>query len=166
MTRESHRYPAMFDFRSHNPFAARERAARARSAESGLITESEKGTCSSDPPQSPGASQARSSVTTDARQDLTGPTAVPKGRYRMVSDVGAGRFGNVCLAEDEATGHEVAIRFLPRGLAGVPHTVQTRPRMGGSIVETSAAHPALVRVLEIGDAENGHAFVAMELAQG
>src|SRR2546425_786366 len=113
----------MFDFRSHNPFAARERAARARSAESGLIPESEKGTCSSDPPQSPGASQARS-VTTDARQDLTGPTAAPKGRYRIVSDLGAGAFGNVCLAEDEATGHEVAIRFLPRALR--PHTVTIR----------------------------------------
>ena len=91
---------------------------------------------------------------------------MPKGRYRIVGDLGAGAFGNVCLAEDEATGHEVAIRFLPRGLAGAPPTVQTRPRMGGSIVETSAAHPALVRVLELGDAENGHAFVAMELAQG
>ncbi len=154
----------MFDFRSHNPFAARERAARARSAESGLITESEKGTCSSDPPQSPGASQARSSVTTDARQDLTGPTAAPKGRYRIVSDLGAGAFGNVCLAEDEATGHEVAIRFLPRGLAGMP--MPTRPRLGGAIVETSAAHAALVRVLELGDAENSHAFVVMELVQG
>src|SRR5437660_12523064 len=148
----------MFDFRSHNPFTARERAAGARSAKSGPITESERGTYSSDPPQSPGASQARSSVPTDAKQDLTGPTALPSGRYRIVSDLGAGAFGNVCLAEDEATGHEVAIRFLPRGLAGVPHTVQTR-RMGGSIVETSAAHPALVRVLELGDAENGHAFI-------
>jgi len=105
-------------------------------------------------------------VIRDATEGLPGPTAVPKGRYRIVGDLGAGAFGNVCLAEDEATGHEVAIRFLPRGLAGVPHTVQTRPRMGGSIVETSAAHPALVRVLELGDAENGHAFVAMELAQG
>jgi serine/threonine-protein kinase len=91
---------------------------------------------------------------------------VPKGRYRIVSDLGAGAFGNVCLAEDEATGHEVAIRFLPRGLAGVPDGAPTNPRMGASIVETSAAHPALVRVLELGDAENGHAFVAMELVQG
>jgi serine/threonine protein kinase len=104
-------------------------------------------------------------VTTDAKEDLTGPTAVPKGRYRIVSDLGVGAFGNVCLAEDEATGHEVAIRFLPRGLAGVPNGVQTRQRKG-SIVAASAAHPALVHVLELGDAENGHAFVAMELVQG
>jgi serine/threonine-protein kinase len=101
-------------------------------------------------------------VTTDAKEDLMGP----KGRYRIVSDLGAGAFGDVCLAEDEATGHEVAIRFLPRGLAGAPHASQTRQRTGGSIVSASTAHPALVRVLELGDAENGHAFVAMELVQG
>jgi eukaryotic-like serine/threonine-protein kinase len=102
----------------------------------------------------------------DAKEDLTGPTAMPKGRYRIVSDLGAGAFGNVCLAEDEATGHEVAIRFLPRGLAGVLNAAQRRQRTGESIVAASAAHPALVRVLELGDAENGHAFVAMELVQG
>jgi serine/threonine-protein kinase len=38
--------------------------------------------------------------------------------------------------------------------------------MGGSIVSASTAHPALVRVLELGDAENGHGFVAMELVHG
>jgi hypothetical protein len=102
----------------------------------------------------------------DAKEDLTGPTAMPKGRYRIVSDLGAGAFGNVCLAEDEATGHEVAIRFLPRGLAGALNAAQRRQRTGESIVAASAAHPALVRVLELGDAENGHAFVAMELVQG
>jgi serine/threonine protein kinase len=105
-------------------------------------------------------------VTGDVNENATGPTAMPKGRYRIVSDLGVGAFGNVCLAEDEATGHEVAIRFLPRGLAGVSNAAQTRQRTGGSIVAASAAHPALVRVLELGDAENGHAFVAMELVQG
>jgi serine/threonine-protein kinase len=105
-------------------------------------------------------------MTTVAREGLREPAAVPKGRYRIVRDLGAGAFGNVCLAEDEATGDEVAIRFLPRGLTGVPNAAQTRQRMGASIVSASTAHPALVRVLELGDAENGHAFVAMELVQG
>jgi hypothetical protein len=105
-------------------------------------------------------------VIQNATEGLTEPTTVPKGRYRIVSDLGAGAFGNVCLAEDEATGHEVAIRFLPRGLVSAPRTAPTMPRMGESIVAASAAHPALVRVLEFGDAENGHAFVAMERVQG
>src|SRR5713101_4498923 len=68
--------------------------------------------------KSTGTLQARGSVIRDATKGLTGPTAVPKGRYRIVSDLGVGAFGNVSLAEDEATGHEVAIRFLPRGLVG------------------------------------------------
>lgn len=89
-----------------------------------------------------------------------------QGRYRIVSELGAGAFGTVCLADDEATTHEVAIRFLPGGPAGVTNVMQALRRRGRSIVEVSAAHPALVEVLEFGEAENGQAFVAMEVAQG
>jgi len=119
-----------------------------------------------DRPQPPSTRQAASSGTGDVKKSLTEPAAGPNGRYRIVSDLGAGPFGNVCVAEDEATGHEVAIRLLPRGLAGAPHASQTRQRTGGSIVSASATHPALVRVLELGNAENGRGFVAMELARG
>jgi serine/threonine-protein kinase len=91
---------------------------------------------------------------------------VPKSRYRIVGDLGAGTFGNVSRAEDETTGQDVAIRFLPRGVARASHVTPTRQPTGGSIVVASAAHPALVRVLEFSEPENGHAFVAMELAQG
>ncbi|OLB49025.1 MAG: hypothetical protein AUH99_12395 [Candidatus Rokubacteria bacterium 13_2_20CM_2_70_11] len=110
----------------------------------------------------------------------TGPTARPfvesgdrapvglsvKGRYRIVRELGAGAFGSVCLAEDEATGHPVAIRFLPRALSGASDATQAVQRMGRAIVAASTAHPALVRVLEFGEAENGRAFVAMELVEG
>jgi serine/threonine-protein kinase len=89
-----------------------------------------------------------------------------QGRYRIVSELGAGAFGTVCLADDEATTHEVAIRFLPGGPAGVANVMQALRRRGRSIVEVSAAHPALVEVLEFGEAENGQAFVAMEVAEG
>jgi eukaryotic-like serine/threonine-protein kinase len=119
-----------------------------------------------DRPQPPSTRQAASSVTGDVKKNLTEPAAGPNGRYRIVSDLGAGPLGNVCIAEDEATGHEVAIRLLPRGLAGSPYASQTRQRTGGSIISASGTHPALVRVLELGNAENGHGFVAMELARG
>ncbi|TMA53495.1 MAG: serine/threonine protein kinase [Deltaproteobacteria bacterium] len=115
----------------------------------------------------------------DVNESPTGPTAVPsvdagdrapiglrvKGRYRIVSELGAGAFGTVCAAEDEATGHPVAIRFLPRALAG-PHAAQTIQRTGRSIVAASTGHPGLVRVLEFGEVENGRPFVAMELVEG
>ena len=89
-----------------------------------------------------------------------------KGRYRIVSELGAGAFGHVCLVEDETGGHEMAIRFLPRELADSFETTHMRRRPGPSIVEASSAHPALVRVLEFGKAEHGQTFVAMELAHG
>jgi serine/threonine protein kinase len=117
-------------------------------------------------------------VSREAKEDPTGKTAAASvevgdrapiglcvnGRYRVVSELGAGAGGNVCLAEDEATGHEIALRFLPRGLSGVPRAAQEKQRR--SIVSASTIHPALVRVLKFGEAENGHAFVAMELVQG
>jgi serine/threonine-protein kinase len=89
-----------------------------------------------------------------------------QGRYRIVSELGAGDFGTVCVAEDEATGHPVAIRLLPRGLAAAPQAGKAILRMGRSIVEASTAHRGLVRVLEFGEAENGRLFVAMELVEG
>jgi serine/threonine protein kinase len=120
----------------------------------------------SDRPQSPSPRPAEGRETGEVRESLTRPTVVPKSRYRIVGDLGAGAFGNVSRAEDETTGQDVAIRFLPRGVARASHAAPTRQPTGGSIVVASAAHPALVRVLEFSEPENGHAFVAMELAQG
>ena len=116
----------------------------------------------------------------NAKEGPTSPASVPrvepddrapigwriKGRYRIVGELGAGAFGTVCLAEDEATGHGVAVRFLPRGLACPSSAAQPVQPMGRSIVAASTADPALVRVLELGEAENGQAFVAMELVEG
>jgi len=65
-----------------------------------------------------------------------------QGRYRIVSELGAGAFGTVCLADDDATTHEVAIRFLS-GPAGVANAAQALRRRGRSLVEASTAHPAL-----------------------
>jgi len=100
----------------------------------------------------------------------SGPDNVPiglrvHGRYRIIGELAAGLFGTVCRAEDEATGHEVAVRLLPQGLFGPSH-VGARERKGDAIVAASAGHPALVAVLEFGQAENGRDFAAMELVEG
>jgi len=135
-------------------------AGRSRDEREHQRTEPE-GRLRSDRPQSPSPRPTEGRETGEVRESLTRPTVVPKTRYRIVGDLGAGAFGNVSRAEDETTGQDVAIRFLPRGVARAPHAAT-----GASIVVASAAHPALVRVLEFSEPENGHAFVAMELAQG
>src|SRR5437867_940634 len=94
-----------------------------------------------------------------------------KGRYRVVSELGTGVFGTVCLAVDETDGREIAIRFLPRELVDPSQPRPTRRRGDPSpadqaIVEASTAHSSLVRVLEFGEAETGQAFAAMELVHG
>lgn len=89
-----------------------------------------------------------------------------QGRYRIAGELGAGPFGTVCLAEDEATGHRVAIRLLPHALAGAPHASQPVRRVDRSIIAASTAHPGLARVLEFGEVEHGRPFVAMELVEG
>jgi serine/threonine-protein kinase len=89
-----------------------------------------------------------------------------KGRYRIYGELGAGPFGIVCLAEDEATGHQVAIRLLPRALAGALRAAQPVRRAARSIGAASKAHPGLARVLEFGEVEHGRPFVAMELVEG
>jgi eukaryotic-like serine/threonine-protein kinase len=94
-----------------------------------------------------------------------------KGRYRVMSELGTGVFGTVCLAVDETDGHEIAIRFLPRELVDLSRPRPTNRRADQSpahqsIVDASTAHPSLVRVREFGQAETGQAFAAMELVQG
>jgi serine/threonine-protein kinase len=89
-----------------------------------------------------------------------------KGRYRVISELGTGVFGTVCLAVDETDGHEIAIRFLPRELGDLSQPTHIKRRADPSIVVASTAHPTLVRVLEFGEAENGQAFAAMDLVHG
>src|SRR5262249_4161959 len=61
-------------------------------------------------PQSDRSRGARPSAgreTGEHRENVTRLATVPKGRYRIVGDLGAGAFGNVSLAEDETNGQEV-----------------------------------------------------------
>src|SRR5947199_1450102 len=119
-------------------------------------------------------------MSSDAQKGRVVPPAVPlvgadervtiglrvQDRYRIVSELGSGAFGTVCLAEDGVTAQRVAIRFLPRGVAAIPgvaRAVQSRAR---SLIAGSTADPRLVRVLEVGEAEPGRLFAVMELVEG
>src|SRR5213593_3525769 len=89
-----------------------------------------------------------------------------RGRYRVVSEIGAGAFGTVCVGENESTGHRVAIRFLPRNFATTPQASQAVLRMGRSIIAASTSHPAMARVLEFGELDGGRPFAVTEFVEG
>jgi serine/threonine protein kinase len=86
-------------------------------------------------------------------------------RYRIVSELGSGPFGPVYIAEDTTTGNPVAIRPLPHAAARA-RGGDVLERISPGIVAASAAHPALVRVLDTGRADSGRPFVVTEFVEG
>src|SRR5262249_42068422 len=89
-----------------------------------------------------------------------------QGRYRLVQEIGSGAFGTVWLAEGEATSHRGAVRFLPDGVTPAASIARPGPNVRGSSVPGLTAHPGLVRVLEVGEAEPGRPFVVTEFVEG
>jgi len=89
-----------------------------------------------------------------------------QGRYRIIREIGSGVFGTVWLAEDEATSHRVAVRFLPDGMTPATGIARSIRNVGESSVAGFMSHPGLVRMLELGEAEPGRSFVVTEFVEG
>jgi serine/threonine protein kinase/dipeptidyl aminopeptidase/acylaminoacyl peptidase len=83
--------------------------------------------------------------------------------YRVISKLGVGGMGEVYLAEDTRLGRRVALKVLPRELAGNP------ARKARLIHEARAAsslnHPNIVTLFDIGS-EGGIDFLVMEYVAG
>jgi serine/threonine protein kinase len=83
--------------------------------------------------------------------------------YRVISKLGVGGMGEVYLAEDIRLGRRVALKVLPRELAGDP------ARKARLIHEARAAsslnHPNIVTLYDIGS-EGGIDFLVMEYVAG
>jgi eukaryotic-like serine/threonine-protein kinase len=97
-----------------------------------------------------------------------GPLRGPRidERYRIVAELGSGALGTVWLAEDTVAGGRVAMRVVPHAAAGRARVAEIVERMSRSIGPASMAHPALVRVLDCGLADNGRAVIVTEFAEG
>jgi len=83
--------------------------------------------------------------------------------YQVISKLGEGGMGEVYLAEDTRLGRRVALKVLPRELAGDP------ARKARFIHEARAAsalnHPNIVALYDVGS-EGGIDFLVMEYVDG
>ena len=91
------------------------------------------------------------------------PGTVFAERYRIVSPIGRGGMGLVYRAEDLRLGQTVALKFLPKGMAGDParlsllHAEVRNARL--------ISHPNICRVYDISEHE-GRTFLSMEYVDG
>jgi predicted Ser/Thr protein kinase len=86
------------------------------------------------------------------------------GRYEIVSRLASGGMGEVYLARDQSLGRKVALKLLPRYL----NTDKDRLRRFELEARAASAlsHPNVCTVIEVGKAENGRHFIAMEYVEG
>jgi serine/threonine protein kinase len=91
------------------------------------------------------------------------PGTVLIERFRVLGLIGRGGMGEVYRADDLKLDHPVALKFLPKELAG------NRDRVDRLFSEVRLArqvsHPAVCRVWDVYEAD-GHTFLAMELVDG
>jgi len=91
------------------------------------------------------------------------PGMLLSNRYRIVTPVGEGGMGELYRAEDLRLGQTVALKFLPKTIAHIPHAwaqVEREVRIARQI-----SHPNVCRVFDIGESNDGP-FITMEFIDG
>ena len=87
-----------------------------------------------------------------------------EGRYRMIRLLGRGGMGDVYEALDEALGRPVAIKVLraDRGLDPDQRAQLYREARAAARI----SHPGVVEIYDVGDLDDGSAYLVMELVAG
>jgi serine/threonine-protein kinase len=91
------------------------------------------------------------------------PGTILADRYRIIGLLGRGGMGEVYRADDLKLGQPVALKFLPRALAGDP---VRRERFFAEVrITRQLSHPNICRVYDIAEV-NGQHFLSMEYIDG
>ncbi len=91
------------------------------------------------------------------------PEAVDR-RYKLLHRLGSGGMGEVWCAEHVGLRKRVAIKFLQPALAGDPRVRRRFLREGR--LAAAVRHPSVVDILDVGEAQDGRVYLAMELLEG
>ena len=83
----------------------------------------------------------------------------PASRYRILSPLGRGGMGEVCLAHDTQLDRRVALKLLPTDRTGDEKASRGLLREARS--SAALDHPFICKTYETGDLE-GRPFIAME----
>ncbi len=87
------------------------------------------------------------------------------GRYRITGTLGKGGFGAVYAAEHVSTLQEIAVKILSLDPTSSDDDVVKRFFKEAQIT-ARLSHPNTVRVFDVGQAEDGPLFLAMEMLRG
>jgi serine/threonine-protein kinase len=91
------------------------------------------------------------------------PGTVLADRYRVIGLIGRGGMGEVYRADDLKLGQPVALKFLPRHVAGDASFVQ---RFYAEVRHArQVSHPNVCRVYDVGEIEGRH-YLSMEYVDG
>src|SRR6201991_2582780 len=94
----------------------------------------------------------------------TSPTPLLKlGSYRLVQPLGSGGMSSVFRAVHEATGHEVAVKVLPRTLAKNPVLLQRFLREAKNA--EALEHPNIAAIYDRGF-DGGRHYLVLEFVAG
>ena len=94
----------------------------------------------------------------------TFPAGTQISHYRVESLLGAGGMGEVYLAHDLALDRSVALKVLPRVVAG--DSLRGRRLIQEAQTASAINHPNVCVIHEVGKSNDGRPFIAMEYVEG